>query len=85
MDVVIKQTDEIARQAWKDGMGDALAAVKLLRERSGLNLVEAAKLIEKTAAQVGADVKLNIIRVPLSAAEFLPPKKAKRRTTASRE
>jgi hypothetical protein len=51
---------ELALLAWKQSMGDALTAVWLLRESSGLSLVEAYELIEKTAAQVGGRCNLRL-------------------------
>jgi len=58
--------NELALQAWKDGMGDAMTAVKLLRDRSGLSLCEALEHIQKTAAQVGGRCNLRL----LSEADF---------------
>ena len=45
--------EQLAQQAWKDAMGDALTAIKLLRDSTDLSLREALKLIQETAAQVG--------------------------------
>jgi hypothetical protein len=53
--------NEIALQAWKDAMGDAATAVKLLRDRAGLSLHEAAKQIQKTAHQVGGRFTLRLV------------------------
>lgn len=55
-----KEHTELARSAWKNSMGDALTAVKLLRETSGLSLVDAFRLIQKTAAQVGGRCNLRL-------------------------
>ena len=52
--------EQRALQAWKDGMGDAMAAVKLLRDRTGLSLREASALIQKIAAQVGGQFSLHL-------------------------
>jgi hypothetical protein len=61
-----------ALDAWKDGMGDALTAVKLLRDRTGLGLREAAELIEKTAAQIGGRYNLRLYtKLPAEFAEAL--------------
>jgi hypothetical protein len=49
-----QEINELALQAWKDSMGDALTAVKLLRDRTDLGLCEAGKYIERTAHQFAA-------------------------------
>ena len=53
--------NELALQAWKDAMGDALTAVKLLRDRTDLGLREAGKYIERTAHQVGGRFNLRLV------------------------
>jgi|RhiMetdeSRZDD1v2_1073273.scaffolds.fasta_scaffold11527_11 hypothetical protein len=58
---------ELARQAWKEAMGDAQTAVWLLRNSTNLSLREAFELIQKTAAEVGGRCNLRII----NAAELL--------------
>src|SRR5262249_27497405 len=44
---------ELARQAWKEAMGDAETAIWLLRNSTNLSLREALGLIQKIAAEVG--------------------------------
>ena len=56
-----QKLNELALDCWKDGWGDAMTAVKLLRERTGLGLREAAGYIEKTAHQVGGRYNLILI------------------------
>jgi hypothetical protein len=51
----------LALQAWKAAMGDALTAVKLLRDSTDLSLREAAALIQKTAHQVGGSYNLRFV------------------------
>jgi hypothetical protein len=53
--------EELALQAWKNSWGDALTAVKLLRDSTDLSLREAFELIQKTAAQVGGRCNLRFI------------------------
>jgi hypothetical protein len=62
---------ELALQAWKEGMGDALTAVKLLRDRTDLGLREAAEQIQKTAHRVGGRYNLRFVT-----ARELPPERA---------
>jgi hypothetical protein len=53
--------DTLALEAWKDGRGDAMTAVKLLRDRTGLHLVEAVTCIEVAAAKVGSHVSHTVV------------------------
>jgi hypothetical protein len=69
--------EQHALQAWKDGMGDAMTAVKLLRDRTDLNLRDAVEQIQKTAAQVGVPLKVHtcaIDELPPELAEALRPR-----------
>jgi len=75
-----KSTRELALDAWKAARGDALAAVKLLRDWTGLGLREALEHIQKTAHQAGGRCNLRI----MTAAE-LPPELAKALAPCSRE
>jgi hypothetical protein len=71
-----KSTRELALDAWKAAMGDALAAVKLLRDRTGLGLREALEHIQKTAHQAGGRCNLRIMteaELPPELAEALRP------------
>jgi hypothetical protein len=54
--------DELALQAWKEALSDALTAVKLLRDSTDLGLLDALELIQKTAHQVSGR-SLHIERV----------------------
>jgi hypothetical protein len=54
------ERDELALQAWKNSCGDALTAVKVLRDSTGLSLREAFELIQKTAARVGGRCNLRL-------------------------
>ncbi len=54
--------DELAMQVWKEAMGDALTAVKLLRDSTNLSLREAFELIQKTAHQVGGRCDLRLVK-----------------------
>jgi hypothetical protein len=56
-----QKLNELALNAWKDAMGDALTAVKLLRDRTDLGLREALTYIQKTAHQVGGRCNLRIM------------------------
>jgi hypothetical protein len=62
--------NELALQAWKDAFGDALTAVKLLRDSTDLGLLEALAFIQKTAHQVGGRCNLRIISAAEMPAEF---------------
>ena len=59
-----QKLNELALQAWKDGIGDAMTAVKLLRERSGISLREAHEHIQKTAHRVGGRYGLRLLTGP---------------------
>jgi hypothetical protein len=54
--------NELALCAWKDAMGDAMTAIKLLRGRTDLSLREAAELIQQTAHRVGGRFNLVMVR-----------------------
>jgi hypothetical protein len=56
-----QKLNELALQAWKQAMGDALTAVKLLRDWTDLGLREAVELIQKTATQVGGRCSLRLL------------------------
>jgi hypothetical protein len=57
----MKEINELALDAWKQAMGDALTAVKLLRDWTDLRLCEAAGYIQRTALQVGGRYDLRLI------------------------
>jgi hypothetical protein len=63
-----QKLNDLALQAWKEAMGDALTAVKLLRDWTDLGLHEALEHIQKTAHQVGGRCNL----WPLTEAELSP-------------
>jgi hypothetical protein len=71
-----QKLNELALNAWKDAMGDASTAVKLLRDRTDLGLREALTYIQKTAHQVGGRCNLRIMtkaELPPELAEALAP------------
>ena len=75
-----QEIHELALDAWKNAMGDALTAVKLLRDWTGLGLRETLEHIQKTAHQAGGRCNLRLY----TAAE-LPPELAKALAPCSRE
>jgi hypothetical protein len=72
--------DTIALQAWKDGIGDAMTAVKLVRERTDFNMWQALEVVQKTAALVGGRCNLRIV-----SSNELPPEIAEQLAGERRE
>ena len=75
--MIDQKFDELALQAWKDAWGDAMTAVKLLRDWTGLGLRDAVEQIQKTAAQVGVSLQVRtctIDELPPELAEALRPR-----------
>jgi hypothetical protein len=75
-----KLIETFALQAWKDGMGDDMTAIKLLRDRTGLGLREAVEHIQKTALAVGGCCKGRLYRW-----DELPPELAEALARSRRE
>jgi hypothetical protein len=72
-----QKLNELALDAWKDAMGDALTAVKLLRDWTGLSLREALTYVQKTAHQAGGRCTLRLYtaaELPPELAEILRPR-----------
>lgn len=54
--------DELAQRAWQQANGDALSAVKFLRDWTGLGLLDALAAIQETGRRLGKNLSIVVGR-----------------------